>query len=299
MTVQESSRQINNTMISTETIHNPEVAVYEDIDNNYDDIYMSHSHNYTNWTCSTETHEFGQWMKFSVSISSVLSIFGALLVILTVCMKPPSKKPTNEDRGSNQQLDRVSALNATGYGSTVTLTRTTQSGGDGGNNDNQANNTTRKFCTNFRVVKRPAVFILISISVADILVAVSHLWGVLSSYEYTLSHHKNHTRYDYAECGAQALVAVFGTISSLLWSDVLMFMAIVMLWCKQQNVKRLISVHAFVVYNFIGWVVPFLVVMILGAGVDAFGFAEGIGRCLCGCMYVIIIMCIIIIMDAE
>ena len=239
-------------------------------EDDYAGSYMSH--NDTKWNCNnTDTDGFNEWLKVSVSISSVLSIFGALLVILTVSLKP-SKKPTvtNEDHRSTQQLVGIPMhnVNETHYGSTGTLARTTEQG-------------TRKFCINFRVVRRPAVFTLISISVADILVAVSHLWGVLSSYEHSLSHHfknNNTGQYDDAECGAQAFIAVFGTISSFLWSDVLIFIAVVMLWCKKDNVARLISVHAFVVYNFLGWVVPFLVVMILGAGVNEFGVADGVGR---------------------
>lgn len=240
--------------------------------------------NYSNDSCfSVTTKEFGRWSTYTVSVFSSLSIVGATLVILYMSLKSSSARPTrkiNDDPERTHLLKnsvKAEYTTQTDFDSTVggVVQQAPAINGHAGQ-ENGDQLTRRQGLCSFNVVKRPAAFILVCISVADILVAASHLWGVLSNYESALIE-KNGTHYDFAECGAQAFVAVFATISTLLWSDILMFVAIVLFRCRNKKTKeRLISVPAFFVYNFIGWVLPFLVVVILGGVLDAFGADQGV-----------------------
>ena len=139
-------------------------------------------------------------------------------------------------------------------------------------------------------IEDPARLIIACISAADMIVAVSHIWGVTKNYPHQEQHSsanvhssRNHHNYNItaaenSECGAQAALSIFGALSSFLWSDLLALMAVVMLrssskrWFKPAN---FITYRAFVIYNIICWGIPLMIVCVLG-GVNAIGFEDTI-----------------------
>ena len=88
-------------------------------------------------------------------------------------------------------------------------------------------------------------FILINLSVADIIVASSHLWGLCSDLEHTFSSNTNGARsiasgYNIS-CTTQAVFTVLSTMASFFWTDILaIFMAfnITFIGCSNNFVTR-------------------------------------------------------------
>ena len=216
-----------------------------------------------NETCPVTKRWYIVTMKVAVSVSSILSIIGALCIIATLyCCRCKPKKTIDEQ---TRLLDEVREGD----------TRSIASGG--------ARDAVEKPFDKSKVVSHPAWLILAFISAADIVTAVSHIWGILNNYEneYLVgkkSHHEIESMMHdnrSAECGAQAVLAIFGVISSFLWSDVLALIAVSLRIVSAEYNHHVVSVRAFVVYNFICWGLPFLLVCILG-GIHALGFAEGV-----------------------
>ena len=225
--------------------------------------------------CPVDRHESIIAMKAIIMVASSLSILGALSIILVSYCKGESQKKKNLETEAPLQ-ETAKLLNP----ETVSCAST------------QTNDTTATDYTIARIeerkggsaVRHPARLILVCISAADILVAISHIWGVTNNYvnlqhtSIAYTHGENISVAESTECGAQAVLAIFGAISSFLWSDLLAFMAVVMLrssknrWFKPAN---FISYRAFVIYNIICWGIPLLIVCVLG-GMNAIGFEEGI-----------------------
>ena len=212
--------------------------------------------NITNY-CIVDKKEFGIALKAIIISSSSLSILGALLIILVFyCKKdgPRSKRnyPIGEEQRihflretNNEEMDRMA---------------------------NKAQDAT---------VQHPARLILVCISAANIITAVSHIWGVTNNYSRLKSKsleqlHGTNVSAESTECGAQAAIAIYGTIASFLWSDVLAFMAVLMLRSsKKLKPGYFVTNRMFVLYNSVCWGIPLLVVVILGVN-QAIGFEEGV-----------------------
>ena len=221
-----------------------------------------------------DRHESIIAMKAIVMLASSLSILGALSIILVSYCKGESQKK-RETEAPLQETARLQNPETVSCASAQT-------------NDTIATDYTivrREERKGGSAVRHPARLILVCISAADILVAISHIWGVTNNYV-NLQHtsiaythgEKNISVAESTECGAQAVLAIFGAISSFLWSDLLALMAVMMLrssknrWFKPAN---FISYRAFVIYNIICWGIPLLIVCVLG-GINAIGFEEGI-----------------------
>lgn len=59
------------------------------------------------------------------------------------------------------------------------------------------------------------------LSIADLLVAISHIWGATQSLEkFTEASHPNGSNFSSTDiqCTAQAVLAVVGTLSSFMWT---------------------------------------------------------------------------------
>ena len=200
-------------------------------------------------------------MKAVVTVASSLSILGALgIILVSYCMgERMLKKENNLDKETSTGLQNP------------VLTDDDNATDTGVRREGRKESTT---------VQYPARLIIVCISAADILVAISHIWGVTNNYNYYVHEHIHIRAEERTECGAQAVLSIFGAISSFLWSDLLAFMAVVMLrsskkkWFKPAN---FISHRAFVIYNIICWGIPLLVVCVLG-GKHVLGFKEGVGK---------------------
>ena len=65
---------------------------------------------------------------------------------------------------------------------------------------------------------------MLMLSVADALVAISHIWGISQSVEKFLEvYHSNGTEVPSTDiqCTAQAALAIFGTVAAFLWTLIL------------------------------------------------------------------------------
>ena len=127
-----------------------------------------------------------------------------------------------------------------------------------------------------RDLRTPVRYILFCISVADILVAWAHLWGVSLDFERFLDAYTPanssilHTDF---KCVAQATVAVYATLASFLWTIALAWYVFFTVCCSHpclpENVLCTISAHLFC------WGAPLIVVTVL-EGTSSLGFTNGI-----------------------
>lgn len=215
--------------------------------------------------CFVDRDEFITAMKAIIMVASSLSILGALAIILVSYCK--------RERDGNNSNQSMRAPPGVQRAETSSFTETKEV-----NNEEERTDTLHK---KRGAVQHPARLILVCISAADIIVAVSHIWGVSNNYV-NLQHtslayiHGTNISAESTECGAQAVLAIFGALSSFLWSDLLAFMAVLMLRSSSKlKPGYFVSKQAFVFYNFICWGIPFIIVCVLG-GVNALGFEEGI-----------------------
>ena len=80
--------------------------------------------------------------------------------------------------------------------------------------------------------------LLAMLSLADILVAISHIWGSAQNLEkfidvYYPINHTDFSKTD-TQCTAQAVLAIFGTMSSLMWTFALvLFVSCVYCSCSE------------------------------------------------------------------
>ena len=227
-------------------------------------------------TCTVDEDSFVKAMQIIVTVASSLSILGAFLIILmSYCRVYEDSSPQLVEIGTftEREIEKSSYRHNERSDSNSTITS------DGQNAVGSRRVNVKKLAT----VPHPARLILACISAADIVVAVSHIWGVSNKYDTLrqlhpdntpMAGHRNHTAS--TECGAQAFPAIFGTISSFLWSDVLALVALVMQKSSKTFKPRyFVSYRAFTVYNIICWGIPLLVVSFLG-GIKAVGFEEAI-----------------------
>ena len=218
--------------------------------------------------CPVTEEWFIKTLKVCVCVASSLSIIGALLIIgalYCVRRQNKAKKQLQENTNMPDHEPLLSSIDDT-------LSVTSRKSARDMDNDNN------------QVINHPAWLILTFISIADVVVAASHTWGIVSNYENlhhvhvsSLNQYRSNISHmdEGAECGAQAVLAIFGVLSSFLWSDLLAFIAVVLRVVSKEYNHHFVSVRAFIVYNVICWGVPFLLVCILG-GINALGFAEGV-----------------------
>ena len=131
-------------------------------------------------------------LKICVGITSVLSIVGGFLIVLTFCMRLCSKS-------------RITTPAATA-----------------GRRDPARPNTE---------MISPGRVILVNLSIADVMLAGSHLWGVAAGYQtYFLKNDNAHNSGPNGStnvlCDVQGALAVYGTISSFLWTIILSFFVV-------------------------------------------------------------------------
>ena len=166
-------------------------------------------------------------LKICVGVTSCLSIVGGFLIVLTFCWRVCSKK-----RGDSPYHP-----------------------------GNQGRHSFRE-----RMLS-PGRIILVNLSLADILVGGTHLWGVVGGYERyygmrnqnALNNGPNGST-DTA-CNIQGALAVYGTISSFLWTITLSFFVVGTL--ALPHPRRYGSVCAVLLYELICWGFPAVVVTVV------------------------------------
>ena len=220
--------------------------------------------------CYIDRHEFITGMKAIIMVASSLSIIGALIIIIVSYCKEERRKENTEE--PLRDTSRLQNPETSSFASALT-------------DDNPTDVNIRREEKHYlkeRSVQHPARLILLCICTADLLVAISHIWGVSNNYV-NLQHtsiayrfHRANISAESTECGAQAVLAIFGAISSFLWSDLLALMAVLMLRSsKRLKPAYFVSYRAFVLYNLVCWGIPLIVVCVLG-GMNAIGFEEGV-----------------------
>lgn len=124
-------------------------------------------------------------------------------------------------------------------------------------------------------LKNPGSHLLLYISFADIIVSASHLWGVSLSKQNKLYLDPEENYPWQFECGAQAVLSIFGTIASFLWTFSLAFLTIVHIFNKAGFRKVMRSNFWFSLYQVFLWGVPLCTAIGFGVtgklGYDRFG----------------------------
>ena len=203
-------------------------------------------------------------LKICVGVTSVLSIIGGFLIVLTFCLR---------DMGlcfkSNRQHSTVPAAAAT---------------------------RSRSRRPNTELIS-PGRVILVNLSIADMLVSGSHLWGVAAGYDSDFSHNDTMNTSgpigsSNTMCSVQGGVAVYFTIASFLWTIILSFFVVGTLLLPHP--RRYGSPCALLVYLVMCWGLPAVVIIVVALK-NEFGLEDkdAIGKCIflhCSkpCMYMYI-----------
>lgn len=119
----------------------------------------------------------------------------------------------------------------------------------------------------FKDLQTTARQLLVNLSIADILVASSHFVGVMVNYERFLFNNGINTSVHDPYCRSQAAVAVFGSISSFLWT---MSIAVYMLALTLSWNRKMLKIMVVFMYV-ICWGVP-LVFVIVDIAKEFLGF---------------------------
>ena len=172
-------------------------------------------------------------LKICVGVTSALSIVGGFLIVLTFCLRLCAK------RG-----------------------RYNAAPGDGGTNGAGAAAGRERALE----MMSPGRLIIVNLSIADILLAASHLWGVLAGYQQFFNkndnaHNSGPNGSTDTMCDVQGALAVYGTISSFLWTIILSFFVVGTLLLPHP--RRYGSLCAFLVYQLICWGLPAVVLFVI------------------------------------
>ena len=120
-------------------------------------------------------------------------------------------------------------------------------------------------------------YIVVCISVADILVAWAHIWGISSHYERSFNAYRSaNSSEHYADtgCAVQATLAVYGTLASFLWTVALAWFVFFSLCCPCTKCLPGTALSVFIAHIFC-WGAPLAVITWLGEG-SQLGFSRGI-----------------------
>ena len=163
-------------------------------------------------------------LKISVGITSVLSILGGFLIVLTFCLRLCLKSSD----GPNAQHSRPARSKM--------------------------------------AMMSPGRIILVNLSIADIILAGSHLWGVSANYQnYFLKNDNAHSSGPNGStdtmCDVQGAIAVYGTIASFLWTIILSFFVVGTLLLPHPRWYG--SLYALLVYIVTCWGLPAVVVIVV------------------------------------
>ena len=117
--------------------------------------------------------------------------------------------------------------------------------------------------------------IIVFLSIADILVAWGHLWGVSTPLKRFLdgySHYNTSAPTTDQQCSVQAVLTIYGTVASFMWTVILTMLVFVLIKSQQKKkVQRYFGRKAFTIYHLLCWLVPLIEICIL-ARLDLLGY---------------------------
>ena len=163
-------------------------------------------------------------LKISIGATSVLSIIGGALIVLTFCLRLCSRSDQRRRNGGSVDGSYTAGMMS------------------------------------------PARVILVNLSIADILLAGSHLWGVSLGYQKYFLHndHLNNSAPNGSTdpmCDIQGGLAVYSTIASFLWTIILSFFVVGTLILPSP--RRYGSLCAVLMYLVVCWGVPAVVLVVV------------------------------------
>ena len=186
-------------------------------------------------------------LKICIGVTSALSIIGGFLIVLTFCLRLCFT--------SDQQAGSDAAQPGAG----------------------------RRSHYKAAEMMSPARVILVNLSIADILLAGSHLWGVVGNYQkhYHVNQNANNSGPNGSTdllCDIQGGLAVYSTIASFLWTIILSFFVVGTLVLSHP--KRYGSLFAVLVYLVVCWGLPAVVLIVISVERE-FGFEDdtSVGEC--------------------
>ena len=117
--------------------------------------------------------------------------------------------------------------------------------------------------------------ILVFVSIADILVAWGHLWGVstpLKRFQDAYYPGNISAPSSDQQCSVQAVITIYGTVASFMWTVILTMLVFVLIKHRQKTkVQRFFGRKAFTIYHLLCWLVPLIEICIL-ARLDLLGY---------------------------
>ena len=123
----------------------------------------------------------------------------------------------------------------------------------------------------FKNLRTTARQLLVNLSVADIIISVSHFVGLLANYESMFPINGNVTDVALPHtnplCSTQGAFTAFGTVASFLWS---MLIAVYMLVLTQSKTARPRKIIVPIIYV-VSWGIPAVIVVVLAA-MDYLGY---------------------------
>ena len=127
----------------------------------------------------------------------------------------------------------------------------------------------------FRELRTTMRYLLFNLSIADLIVAVTNLFGALYSLKYLDDEAEN--RKD-ALCTAQAAIGLVGVDSSIIWTVVFIVYIYVILVCYRP--KPIVNLVFLVIITFVSWILPIAVVIVFVA-MGYFGYDSGYSPAFC------------------
>ena len=117
--------------------------------------------------------------------------------------------------------------------------------------------------------------ILVFVSIADILVAWGHLWGIstpLKRFKDAYYPGNISAPSSDQQCSVQAVITIYGTVASFMWTVILTMLVFVLIKHRQKKkVRRFFGRKAFTIYHLLCWLVPLIEICIL-ARLDLLGY---------------------------
>lgn len=123
----------------------------------------------------------------------------------------------------------------------------------------------------FKNLRTTARQLLVNLSVADIIISLSHFVGLLSNYESMFQEDDNGTNVLLSHtnplCSTQGAFTAFGTVASFLWS---MLIAVYMLVLTQSKTAKPRKIIVPIIYV-LSWGIPVVIIVVLAA-MDYLGY---------------------------
>ena len=180
--------------------------------------------------------------KIVAGSACILSVLGALLVIFSFTYNVERKFSCKDLYykiccGFSVQEQEIASSPGSGDEAEQPGDEAEQPGDEAEQPGDEAKREDQKWVTKYKL--KSYNFILINLSIADIIVALSHFWGLLSNLEHKFAHNKS-AEYNISiipngqdvSCTTQGAFTALSTLSSFFWTDILAFFLASNIACK-------------------------------------------------------------------